>query len=132
MIERRHPPGEHIRLFVREISGNPKTQMSGYLRHRGHQHHWVVTWRPASGTDGRIRIAAINVEIAENIGDKHAVEFPPLQQPRQLRPMLDVQIVNGAITGIGPLARRRKARRIGFKRVEDDLLGQCVAPVQQD
>src|ERR1700722_10686866 len=78
--------------------------------------------------NGVVIAAFVDVVIADDVGDKNSVENSSFECRCELRPVLDVLVLPGAVAGMGPQARRLMGDAVHVERVEADLSGHGVSP----
>ncbi len=102
VVERRHPPREGIGRFVGQIGGHPEAEIFGDRGHRRDQQQRIVGGRLRSISQRRVRTAAEHVVDAKYIGQKQPVETPALERSRQIDPVCQPVVFDGAVARMGP------------------------------
>ncbi len=121
VIERRHPPRERIGRLERQIAGDAEAEILRHRRHRRDQHQRLVGRRLRGIAQRGIGAAAVHVIDAEHVGEEQAVEPPALQCFRQIEPIRQPVIVDGAVARMGPQPGRLMRHAVHGKGVEPDL-----------
>ena len=123
VIQRRHAPGERIRVFIGQRAGNAEAQMLRGIGHCRHHHQRVVD-RHLNGLFQRhVRPAAIDIVDAEHVGHEQRIELAAFQQLRQVYPVVETIIGIGAVARVGPQSWRLVDDTVHVESVQADLLG---------
>ena len=80
--------------------------MLGHVRHRGDEQNRIVDRNLSRLADRGFGAALIDVVGAEHIGDEQAVEPAPLEQFRQVGPVVELTIAPCVVARMRPQARR--------------------------
>jgi hypothetical protein len=91
-----------------------RPSVSGYGRQR------IVGRRLQSFAQGLVRTAPIDVQNAEGVGDKKAVEFPAFERFGELDPEGQLLVAVRLAVRVSPQARRRMGDGGTFEAVETD------------
>lgn len=128
MVQRRHPPGERVRMLERRCRRDSEAQMIGDRSHGGHYQQRVVDRYLRAGAQRGLRPTAEHVVDTQHIGDEQPVEQALLQHLRQVGPVSDVLVPPCLRLGVTPRTRDDVRHAVHVERVEDDLSGHSVPP----
>jgi hypothetical protein len=126
MVECRKPARQCVRMFVRDRASNPEAQISGDVSHRRDQQQRIVHRHLHRLRDRRIGRPSVDVVDAEHIGEEQRVEFAPLEEPRQLDPVVERIIAVGPITRVRPQTGRLMRDTVHVEGIETNLPGHQV------
>ena len=96
MIEGREAAGEGIGVFERHGCRQSKAQIASHGRHGRYDLERVVDRNLSGVPDSGVDVAMEDVIDAEDVGDEDGVEFPAFENPREIRPVVQVLVLPGA------------------------------------
>src|ERR1700733_8447832 len=128
MVGGGEPAGERIGVLEAGGGRDAEPQMLSDQRHRRNELYGIVHRNLRRLLNGVMRGALIDVVVADDIGDKYAVEYPALQYASDIRPVFEILILPGAISGMRPKSWRLVPDAIHVKSIEADLAGHRLRP----